>query len=289
VPAEPSTSIQVSQPPPHQGGRQARRGGPGNGRTLVVRSAIITTVLALAAVVFGVLVVIPASGKASKVAMPSAAPGQSPAVGALFSMSDGHLQTHFCSASVVDSPSGDLVLTAAHCVTNSSSSPLAFVPDYSNGKAPYGIWVVSRVIVDQNWQSSSDPDDDFAFLVVHRQGSQTPVQDLTGAEAIGFNEPAGQKVLVAGYPGDLNTQISCVNTVISFSPTQLQFDCGGYTDGTSGGPFLADVVAPGTPGIVMGVIGGYQQGGDTPSVSYAARFGPSMEDLYKTAIAEAGP
>jgi V8-like Glu-specific endopeptidase len=287
VPAEPSTSIQVSQPPLLEGGRQARRGGLGSGRTLVVRSAIITTLLALAATVFGI-VVIPGTGKASRVTMPDAASGQSPAVGALFSMVHGHLQTHFCSASVVDSPSGDLVLTAAHCVTN-SSSPLAFVPDYSNGKTPYGIWVVSRIIVDQNWQSSNDPDDDFAFLIVHRPGSQTPVQDLTGAEAIGFNEPAGQKVLVAGYPSDLNAQISCVNTVISFSSTQLQFDCGGYTDGTSGGPFLADVVAPGTPGVVMGVIGGYQQGGDTPSVSYAARFGPSMQDLYKMAIAEAGP
>jgi hypothetical protein len=39
-----------------------------------------------------------------------------PAVGALFTISGGHLGTHFCTASVVNSPVKDLVITAAHCM-----------------------------------------------------------------------------------------------------------------------------------------------------------------------------
>lgn len=36
-------------------------------------------------------------------------------------------------------------------------------------------------------------------------------------------------------------------------------------------------------GTVVGVIGGYQQGGDSPAVSYAAMFGQNVLSLYVTA------
>ena len=65
---------------------------------------------------------------------------------------------------------------------------------------------------------------------------------------------------------------------------QMEFDCGGYTDGTSGGPFLANVHPATGLGAVIGVIGGYEQGGDTPSVSYSARFGRAVRDLYDKAV-----
>ena len=204
-------------------------------------------------------------------------------------IADGKLQSHFCSGSVVDSPSGDLVLTAAHCTTGRTAAELAFVPDFYKGHAPYGVWLVSRIIVDQNWQSSTDQDDDFAFLVVHRHGSTLSLEDLVGGEHVAIGAPAGATVTVEGYPADLNAQISCQNTALAYGTTQMQFDCGGYTDGTSGGPFLVNVMGPDSPGTVIGVIGGYEQGGSTPSVSYAARFGVSMLQLYQTALAEAGP
>ena len=38
-------------------------------------------------------------------------------------------------------------------------------------------------------------------------------------------------------------------------------------------------------GSVVGVIGGYEQGGDTPDVSYAAYFGPAVAALYQQAEA----
>ncbi len=67
-----------------------------------------------------------------------------PAVGALFTTSSGRLGQHFCTASVVDSPDGDLAITAAHCVTGISGT-IAFVPGYDNGNKPYGVWTVTKV------------------------------------------------------------------------------------------------------------------------------------------------
>ena len=70
------------------------------------------------------------------------------------------------------------------------------------------------------------------------------------------------------------------------SPDQLEFDCGGYTDGTSGSPLLADVNPATGLGTVIGVIGGFEQGGHTPDVSYAARFSANTSALYTLAAKE---
>ncbi len=284
MPAERTGTGEDSQQKPRRSKHRARAAEFSRGRALVLMSALMTALIAVIGAIVGVGL-LSSPSQAARVSMPDAGAGDSRTVGALFTVSAGGLGQHFCSGSVVDSPAGDLVLTAAHCV--SGRSQIAFVPDYSNGHEPYGVWLVSRVTVDQNWQSGSDPNDDFAFLTVYQTGAKASLQDLTGGETLDIGAPAGQTVTVAGYPDDLSTQISCQNVATAFSSSQLQFDCGGFPDGTSGSPFLVGSVSPGKPGEVIGVIGGYERGGLTPSVSYAARFGPSMAALYKTVIAEA--
>lgn len=207
--------------------------------------------------------------------------GGTSAVGALFTESDDSLDSHFCSASVVNSTHGDLAVTAAHCLAGVQGQ-IVFVPGYDNGKEPYGVWKVTAVYTDQAWQSSQDPDDDVAFLRLSG-ALGVPIQHITGAEqlSIGWKLPAIVRVI--GYPDDADQPISCVNWAKEFSPTQLQFDCDSYTDGTSGGPFLANATSG--HGTVIGVIGGYEQGGDTPQVSYAAAFGKTVAALYHSAVA----
>jgi V8-like Glu-specific endopeptidase len=207
-----------------------------------------------------------------------------PAVGALFTMSRGKLGQHFCTASVVDSPRGDLVITAAHCVTGTSG--MVFVPGYDRGTAPYGTWTVTKVYADKSWTSSSDPDDDVAFLSVSQAGSIVPIEDVTGAETLQTDTPTRQLVEVIGYPDSADQPIACTNWTREPMSDQLEFDCGGYTNGTSGGPFLASVNSRTGQGTVIGVIGGYEQGGLTPQVSYSSRFGANVAALYR--VAEAG-
>ena len=208
-----------------------------------------------------------------------------PAVGVLFTTSGGRLGHHFCTASVINSPHGDLVITAAHCM--SGTSGVVFVPGYDRGAAPYGVWNVTKVYADDAWQTSSDPDDDVAILQVGQPGSIVPIEDVTGAEQVATGMPAQQLVEVIGYPDSADEPIACRNWTREPMSDQLEFDCGGYTNGTSGGPFLADVNPQTGQGTVIGVIGGYEQGGLTPQISYSSMFGANVAALYQLAVAGA--
>ena len=256
----------------------------------------LVTALAVGAVV----TLTPANGAASDIATgfvravrhlaaPSRA-GQAfagtPAVGALFTTSAGQLGQHYCTASVVDSPAGDLVITAAHCVTGTSGT-IEFVPGYDRGDQPYGVWTVTKVYVDQAWKSSSSDSDDFAFLRVSQPGSSVPVENVTGAERLAASTPSSRALVQAiGYPNATNQPVTCQNRLRQPMAGQLEFDCDGYTNGTSGGPFLSEVDQATGQGLVIGVIGGYQQGGNTPQVSYSAVLGANAAALYKTAVAD---
>jgi trypsin len=207
-----------------------------------------------------------------------------PAVGALFTWKNGKLGSHFCTASVVNSPAGDLAITAGHCMTNVSGA-VVFIPGYNAGKTPYGIWQVTKVYVDKAWSSSQSQDDDVAFIRVSQPKSSTPIEDVTGAETLATKTQVRQLVEVVGYPDAENQPITCENWTSQPMTDQLQFDCGGYTDGTSGGPFLADVNPATGQGKVIGIIGGYEQGGDVAQISYSIEFEQNVASLYKTAVA----
>ena len=176
---------------------------------------------------------------------------------------------------------GDLVVTAAHCVTGVEGQ-MAFVPGYVNGKKPYGVWPVTAVYTDQAWQQSQGQNDDVAFLKLASVGGKS-VESVTGAEQLAFGAKVPALVQVIGYPDSDDQPISCVNWAKAFSATQLVFDCDNYTDGTSGGPFL--LTASSGHRTAIGVIGGYEQGGDTPDVSYSPVLGATMAALYRSAEA----
>lgn len=209
-----------------------------------------------------------------------------PAVGALFiRTASGQIHSHYCTASVVSSPDRDLIMTAAHCVSGLSPNQIAYVPAYHKGLEPYGVWDITQVFVNSAWTKSRDPDDDFAFLVVSRSSSGARVQSVTGGDDLGVGRSPVETVDVIGYPIDKNAPITCTNQTTLFKPTQLRFVCGGYTGGTSGGPFLVHVRHKTGLGTLIGVVGGYEEGGDSPSVSYAARLLAAVSALYTTAAA----
>jgi V8-like Glu-specific endopeptidase len=209
------------------------------------------------------------------------------AVGALFTRSHGRLGKHFCTASVVHSVAGDLLITAAHCMAGRSLRPagsIEFAPGYHSGRFPDGRWPVTAVYVDHNWSARHDPNDDVAFLKVTKAGER--IERRTGAEVLSVSQKPPMTVRVIGYPDATSRPVKCTNVARAFDRgplRQLVFDCGSYTDGTSGGPFLLHVSSKTGDGDVVGVIGGYQQGGNSPNVSYSPRFGRAVLALYKAA------
>ena len=117
-------------------------------------------------------------------------------------------------------------MTAAHCVYGRSGT-MAFVPDYSEGKTPYGVWQVTTVYTDSAWDSAQDPDHDVAFLKLADAADGVPIENVTGAETLGSGLPAGELVQVIGYPDDADQPVWCAGVAKGFSATQLEFDCGG--------------------------------------------------------------
>ncbi|MGW2252040.1 trypsin-like serine peptidase [Kitasatospora sp. NPDC001660] len=192
---------------------------------------------------------------------------------------------HFCTASVVDSAALNLIVTAAHCVWDPKlgrRSDLVFVPGYRNGDTPSGIWPLVAVTVDDGWKDHADPDADVAFAVVQAQNGQQ-VQQVLGANKLGVNRGFRLPVRVTGYPGTSDVPITCANNTTEQSPTQLRIDCPDYTGGTSGSPWVTDFDPSTRTGTVVGVIGGYQEGGDSPDTSYSSYFGDRIQALYDRA------
>ncbi|HJQ47564.1 MAG TPA: serine protease [Amycolatopsis sp.] len=247
------------------------------------RSGAVVAIAATALVSHGMTAVDESTPVSAPVVRPAAAttdtatpaPPPAPAyaaVGALFSGG-----RHFCSASVVDSPAGDLVLTAAHCVQAGTAQELTFAPGYHDGVAPYGLWTVTGVFVPDGWTASAEEDLDFAFLTVQQAGNTHSVQSLTGAEELATGRGFVNDITIVGYPDGAESPVVCNNTTTQAATYQQEIACPGFPDGTSGGPWLT------RDGEVIGVIGGYELGG-TPDVSYSAYFDEDIQNLYDAAI-----
>ena len=225
-----------------------------------------------------------------RIPLPGQTPDAQPAVtalrvGALFEQDASG--AHFCTASVVASPGLDLLITAAHCINSGNGAgyrqDIVFIPGYRDGATPYGIWTTQRLLVAPQWAQSSDPDYDVGFVVLNPLKGEN-IQQVLGANVLGSDTGYQYLVKVTGYPSSAEAPITCVNWTSKESATQLEFDCGGYTGGTSGSPWVTDINPKTHTGTVVGVIGGYQEGGDSPSVSYSPFFGSAVRQLYEQAI-----
>ncbi|MFF7142845.1 MULTISPECIES: trypsin-like serine peptidase [Streptomyces] len=195
-------------------------------------------------------------------------------VGALFGTSGALEGGHFCTASVVHSKRGNLIVTAAHCLGRGA---MWFVPGYRDGRAPYGVWKVSKTFVGGSWSGAQNEDGDIAFATLESvKGAQA--EDIVGANKfVTGRETGATAVTVTGYPSSQDTPLVCVNTPTVESDKQQRIECPDFTGGTSGSPWVND------DGEVVGVLGGHEQGGSTPDVSYSTVLGDEAAALYRTA------
>jgi V8-like Glu-specific endopeptidase len=212
-----------------------------------------------------------------------------PTVGALFLSSSA--SENFCTASVVDSRGLNLLVTAAHCVDygggNNYGQHLVFIPGWHRGQRPYGVWPVRSITVTRAWNSAADINDDVAFLTVSPPaGRHQPIQRVTGGLKLGVNRgyrhsdvvPIGYDTSGGGLP------VMCRTKSFYARADQQEFRCDGYTDGASGGPWILGFDRRTGTGTVIGVIGGYQQGGNLPWTGYSPYFTPAVEQLYQRAV-----
>ncbi|MFE5032120.1 trypsin-like peptidase domain-containing protein [Streptomyces sp. NPDC056683] len=247
-----------------------------------LRRVALCAVVVLAATSASVAAADEAAGPFGVTAVVGASPA-SARVGALFGADKaGNLSgNHFCTASVVHSRRRDLIVTAAHCVDGvGESTGLVFVPGYRDGQAPYGVWRLGKRYLPDGWAHGQSEDSDVAFAVVaERDGKR--VEDVTGSNRFAAGVATGATaVTVTGYPDSREVPVSCTNKPVPRSVTQQRIDCPEFTGGTSGSPWVNGDHE------VVGILGGHEQGGSTPDVSYSVVLGREAAELYKDATGD---
>lgn len=211
----------------------------------------------------------------------SAAPGAAhpvspdPHMGALFYGTD---DLHFCTASVLKSAVADLILTAAHCVTDGSDT--TFVPGFSDAASPDARWRLDAIYLDPRWLADQDPAADVAVARVSRNDGDSLRSLADGGLQLGSTPAPGTAVTVVGY----GVGVGGGPTACS-APTAPPRDgfpvvhCDGIVAGFSGAPWEVGST-------VVGIIGGLDGGGCRDEVSYTPAFGDAVRALV--ARAEAG-
>lgn len=194
-------------------------------------------------------------------------------IGAIFLGGD---TWHTCSASVLDTPSRDLILTAAHCLTDGVET--TFVPGFHNTVA--GPWHVGSVYLDQRWLATQDPQADFAIARVTREDGASVEAAAGGGLTLGLAPAPGTAVTVTGYPmGEGGGPLGCRGFTASAEKGFPSLPCAGLTDGFSGAPWLVGST-------VTGLVGGLDGGGCDDDVSFSPHFdGQTAQVLTR---AEAG-
>jgi hypothetical protein len=196
-------------------------------------------------------------------------------IGALFVGSE---TMHSCSASVIDSATGDLILTAAHCVVGGADA--YFVPGFRDDAADADYWHVDAVYLDPRWLSNTNPLADFAIARVSHDGTGTLEAVAGGGFTLGVAPHRGTEVTLTGYPfGVGGGPIGCHAATAADERGYPALVCAGLSDGTSGSPWVAGSA-------VTGLTGGLDGGGCDEDVSYS----PPLDGAIVTLLhrAEAG-
>ncbi|MEE1929898.1 trypsin-like peptidase domain-containing protein [Streptomyces sp. TRM 70351] len=197
----------------------------------------------------------------------------------------GDGRTGVCSGAIVDSPSGSVIATAAHCLTSPDrpDRPRAawFAPGYeagpgagsgalgAEGAMEHG-WKVVSYHVPPGWDVNRPLEDilphDYAFVTVEKKQGRS-VQEEFGANRLDFAPvDPGSPVLPMGYPAappyDGLRLVHCSGRAeLLTARTAHAANVGGLllapcrlTQGASGGPWLQDFDAASGSGTVVGVM-----------------------------------
>jgi V8-like Glu-specific endopeptidase len=109
-----------------------------------------------------------------------------------------------CSATVVNTPSQSVVVTAGHCVHfGGKGRPWAthwvFAPGYHDGSAPFGAWAARRLFTTKGWRKRTRFAYDVGAAAVHPNAAGA-LETVVGSRGIAFNQPREQFYRSFGYP-----------------------------------------------------------------------------------------
>ncbi|WP_038770696.1 trypsin-like serine peptidase [Burkholderia pseudomallei] len=171
--------------------------------------------------------------------------------------------SYLCSASLIKR---GVVVTAAHCVANFGQrqfySNWVFVPDYSNGSAPYGVWSAASATVMTSYYDGTDScavsgivcQNDVAVILLAPQGGSYAGNSAGwygyGWNGYGYN-PSGLALIdQLGYPVALDSGVFMERNesqgYVSSGYSNNTIIGSLMTGGSSGGPWLVNLGMPPT-------------------------------------------
>lgn len=157
----------------------------------------------------------------------------------------------YCSASVLNTPSKSVVITAAHCVYSTEKGwvkDAVFVPDYDRTQAdpdPVGVWTARSIRTFNSWRADqTDYSSDVAYVTLNNGGdANKPVADVVGGYGLAWGGSYVFQATIFGYPTNKTnpdgrgTIHSCVRTAQE-SEGKVRVEGCDFGFGGSGGPWL---------------------------------------------------
>ena len=161
-------------------------------------------------------------------------------------------QNAYCSASVLNTPSKSVVITAAHCVYQSRSGwakDAVFVPDYDRTQPdpdPVGVWTARSMRAFDSWRADQiDYSNDVAFVTLNEGGDENkPLVDTVGGHGLAWGGSYVFRATIFGYPTNKTnpdgrgTIYSCVSTATKEDEGKVRTESCDFGLGSSGGPWL---------------------------------------------------
>jgi hypothetical protein len=195
-----------------------------------------------------------------------------------------------CSGTAVNAPNRSVVITAGHCVNQSShwfSQDWVFVPGYHDGVRPFGIFVAKWLGATAPWVHGGSENTDVGAAVVSRNERGQRLGVAVGGDDIAWGLSPNQVFDIHGYPVappfDGASQRVCAGTpflghdIASFllpGPLNLALTCE-VTGGASGGGWTIH-------GNVLNGVTNYGYG-DDPTTDFGSYFGRAVRELYEQA------
>ena len=196
-----------------------------------------------------------------------------------------------CSGSTVGGATANVVVTAAHCVTDGAGGWAVnwmFIPGYNGGREPYGSYPARTFFVSGRWAAGADENDDIAFVDVRTAkvgGVSRAVGNVVGSQPISFGA-RGRSAVVFGYPAQApytGRQLDYCQGPVTPDPYGTA-DAGiacAMTEGDSGGPWLSGFNAATGTGTITGVTS-FKYSGQARTL-YSADLGTVAQSLYTRA------
>ncbi|WP_433607045.1 hypothetical protein [Prescottella agglutinans] len=205
----------------------------------------------------------------------------------------------YCSGAAVNSPSGNLVATSAHCVHGGQGKGFyqnwVFAPNYAFGTA-IAFFQAKKFYTFDEWSAiPSTPntayriDKDIAFVATFNQPDGRTLVDRVGGHGLRTSGPLAFAANIFGYPlnrmvGEIPTR--CWGNTEEWTLEGYTFAKGAcnFNEGGSGGPWLADMNPSNGYGYIRTVSAVHVTWNDgSPSFNAAPGLDSRAMALYQTA------